>query len=141
MFSTLMQISVARYGQDEQWTKGHEEEVDKAKKYVDFCCRLHRAQLEGGRYFLHGHPWFASPLNLEGILESLADDRAMTTRGDQCQSGLRTHVANKDGEQGYEMQPIGFMGSSWVVMDTLDCRCPRDPSHASLFGWLSVCCR
>ena len=56
MYSTLMQLNVARYTQAERWMRDHEVEVGKAERYEDFCCRLYRLQMEGGRYVLQNIP-------------------------------------------------------------------------------------
>ena len=64
-----------------------ERELRKATMHMEFVCKLHKAQVEAGMYFLHEHPATASSWGLKCVQEVLHLDGVDVTHGDQCQYG------------------------------------------------------
>ncbi len=62
-------------------------ELRTAKQHLEFCVELYRIQVQGGRYFVHEHPAYASSWQTE-IMESIMKDDGVTKATcDQCQYG------------------------------------------------------
>ena len=62
-------------------------ELRRAKQHLEFCVELYRIQVQGGRYFVHEHPAYASSWQTE-IMESIMKDDGVTKATcDQCQYG------------------------------------------------------
>ena len=55
--------------------------------HIDFVAELYQAQIDGGRYFLHEHPWNATSWQLDAVKKLLAVPSVQRVRGDQCQFG------------------------------------------------------
>ena len=69
-------------------------ELKRAKQHLEFCVELYRIQANGGRYFLHEHPAYASSWQTE-IMESIMKDDGVTkVTCDQCQYGCADESGN-----------------------------------------------
>ena len=62
-------------------------ELVRAKLHLDFVVSLDREQLDGGRFFLHKHPEYASSWGLKSIKDLLDVPEVQTVSADQCQYG------------------------------------------------------
>ena len=56
-----------------------------ARVHLDFVCRIYPEQLDGGRFFLHEHPAFATSWQEETIRNIAEHDDVQTVHADQCQ--------------------------------------------------------
>jgi hypothetical protein len=89
--------------------------------HINFLIELYRAQLDGGRYFVHEHPGNATSWGIPGIQKLLRDPKVDKVRGDQCQYGASVQFGDKAGSP--VMKPSGFMSNSQEVLKQLDRRC------------------
>ena len=58
--------------------------VAKAKRHLEFVAELYREQLDGGRYFLHEHPSYASSWAIPAIKAVRKMAGVQRVHGDQC---------------------------------------------------------
>ena len=59
----------------------------RAKQHLEFVASLYEEQLEGGRYFLHEHPLYASSWEVPAIEAVWDRPGVQRVHGDQCQFG------------------------------------------------------
>ena len=59
-FSRLQELNKYMYRNDPMWMAKFSEGIENAKRYVRFCVKLYRHQIENGRFFLLEHPWLAT---------------------------------------------------------------------------------
>ena len=85
--------------------------------HLEFVCRLYKEQLEGGRFFLHEHPAFASSWQERCVAEILELPHVARAVGDQCQYGQKSHRGAP------VKKPTGWMSNSKEVLRELSARC------------------
>ena len=83
--------------------------------HLKFLGSLCREQMENGRYFVHGHPgwatsWATSPIG--GLLE---DERVKRVRADQCMYGAQVQFWELIGEAGPDLVSFGVMLAGSVM--------------------------
>merc|ERR1739836_131146 len=99
-----------------------------AREHLEFCAKLYKLQIEGGRYFTHEHPSFAASWH-EDIMQDLGRKLGViVTHADQCAYGLVTR-----GPHGMApaQKPTKFMTNSPCVATELGRRCPNRMTHSS----------
>ena len=52
--------------------------------HLDFVCSLYQEQLDGGRYFLHEHPQYATSWSEPSVTKLLERNDVERVYGDQC---------------------------------------------------------
>ena len=82
MFSGLQNLT--------KWTGRKQEKLEKAKRHLEFICKVYRKQIDQGRWFLHEHPCTATSWSEKCVLDIMRMDTISTTITDQCMFGLRT---------------------------------------------------
>ena len=88
-----------------------------AMVHIAFCCQLYEDQINGGRYFLHEHPAWATSWKeqcVRRLWKFTGVDRVVC---DQCQLGA------DDGKGNPLMKPTGFLSNSPELLKELDRRC------------------
>ena len=88
---------------------------------MNFVAKLYREQLQGGRYFLHEHPLWATSWALGSIEELMAQPQVTRVHGDQCQFGAQIQSGPGHGQP--IKKPSGFMTNSPEIARALDVRC------------------
>ena len=115
-----------------------------AKLHLDFVAPLCREQLEGGRYFLHEHPMYATSWKHCSIADLLELPGVGLVRGDQCQYGAEAIRGPRKGDP--TKKPTGFLSNSPLVLKALSKQCqgrqglcsrPSGRSHVPLTGQLA----
>ena len=110
-----------------------EQELRKATMHMEFVCRLYKAQVEAGRYFLHEHPATASSWELRCIKEVLHLDGVDVTHGDQCQYGQRS-IEGSPIKKG-----IRWMSNAPAVLKSLGRRCRGRGGSCTMGGRHATC--
>ena len=64
--------------------------MDRARKQLEFCIKLHEIQMSNGRYLLHGHPNDAGPWQETMMKKLVSRQGVQRVVGDQCQFGLKS---------------------------------------------------
>ena len=94
-----------------------EQEHVAAMVHIEFMCELYRAQIDAGRYFLHGHPATAASWREEPIEDILAHEDVECVVGNRCQYG------QEDGEGNPVKTPTKFLSNSSEVLKALSKKC------------------
>ena len=119
-FCTWQAINKARYGENE--TKRALRVA--AEVHMKFVAELYQDQLDGGRYFLHEHPRWATSWSLEVIENIRRQPSVVLVQSDQCQYGAESKTSDGGGEKGSPiMKPTGFMTNSSSLAKALSRRC------------------
>ena len=108
-------------GADQEAVARFREQLGKARKHVEFCCKLYEYQLKRGAHFVHEHPWGAKSWDMECVTKLIHNEDVMIAMVDQCRFGLET--SGEDGSIGPARKRTGFMSSSWTVIEELDGAC------------------
>ena len=58
-FSMLQELNKHLHKGDPAWLQRFDNNLQKAKRHVRFCCEMYEYQIANGKYFLHEHPWLA----------------------------------------------------------------------------------
>ncbi len=119
-FSTFQAINTAR--------SSDRRAVDRARTaaivHIDFVCELYQEQIDGGRYFVHEHPFWATSWQLQKIEKIMSQDGVERVRGDQCQYGAQTQEDDGQSRRGDPiLKPTGFMTNSAAIGRALSKRC------------------
>ena len=95
-----------------------------AEAHLRFVSLLYKDQHDGGRYFLHEHPRWATSWSVRAI-ESISQlPGVQTVHGDQCQYGAETQSSDSISEKGSPiLKPTGFMTNAPKVAQALSRRC------------------
>ena len=59
----------------------------RAIMHLEFCLELYHEQIEGGRYFLHEHPAYASSWQTEAVMKCMKEPGVVKVIGDKCLYG------------------------------------------------------
>ena len=89
-------------------------------------------QMRKGRYFLFKHLAGASSWNEPCVQRLLKLPGVEVAEADQCQFGLVT--ADPTGKDKPALKPTRFASNSWLLLEELTRRCPRDHEHQPLMG-------
>ena len=89
--------------------------------HMDFVASLYREQLEGGRYFLHEHPRWASSWELDCIRSLMQVPGVQMAYADQCQYGAQARRGRDIGKP--VRKPTGFLSNSPCIIEALSRRC------------------
>ncbi len=93
----------------------------RAVAHLEFVVSLYVEQLQGGRYFLHEHPQYATSWT-ERVMKELAEIKGVIrTNGDQCQFGAEVKHGPKTGQP--VKKPTGFLTNSPKLAEVLTRRC------------------
>ena len=91
-FSTMNSINYSRMDTPEV-----EQRTDYGRTHLQFCARLYKLQVDGGRYFIHEHPQSASSWHEGCIQKLLKEEGVQRVVGDQCMYGLKAREGNRIG--------------------------------------------
>ena len=80
-FSTWQALNMAKAKDPEAMKRARIASV----MHLDFVTSLYQEQLDGGRYFLHEHPRYATSWSVPSIAKILGRDDVKMAHGDQCQ--------------------------------------------------------
>ncbi len=95
--------------------------LTQARTHLNFVVLLYREQLEGGRYFLHEHPRFATSWD-EGCIERLQEIPGVElVHADQCQYGAEVNIGVHRGKP--IKKPTGFLSNAPKLLEHLRRRC------------------
>ena len=98
-----------------------ERKLENARRHMEFVTQLYREQVEGGRYFLHEHPKFATSW-AEKCMKDLMDIPGVAlVHADQCQYGAEVLVGLHQGQP--IKKPTGFLSNAPRLLDHLRRRC------------------
>ncbi len=95
--------------------------LEQARVHLEFCFQLYREQLEGGRYFLHEHPKFATSWQEECVEELCKTPGVELVHADQCQLGAEVITGIKKGMP--VKKPTGFLSNATHLLERLKRRC------------------
>ena len=108
-FCTWQRLNAARYPDDGQRAAAREAAV----VHLEFVSQLYQDQIDGGRYFLHEHPRWATSWSLRCIEKISNQSGVVTVHGDQCQYGAETQSSDGVSSKGAPiLKPTGFMTNS-----------------------------
>ncbi len=85
-FTTFHAINAARSSDREAMAKAKTAAI----VHMNFVCELYQEQIDGGRYFVHEHPYWAASWQLQAVEKIMNQDGVERVRGDQCQYGAQT---------------------------------------------------
>ena len=92
--------------------------------HLEFVSQLYQDQIDGGRYFLHEHPRWATSWSLRCIEKISNQSGVVTVHGDQCQYGAETQSSDSVSSKGAPiLKPTGFMTNSPEIAVALSRRC------------------
>jgi hypothetical protein len=129
-FSRLQDLN--RYLHGDNYRELHDELKRRAVKHLEFCFRFAKMQMRKGRYFLFEHPAGASSWNEPCVQQLLKLPGVEVTEADQCQFGLV--IPDPNGDNKPALKPTRFASNSWLLLEELTRRCPRDHEHQPLMG-------
>jgi len=89
--------------------------------HLAFVASLYKDQIEGGRYFIHEHPKWATSWGENEIDELMSIPGVEVAHGDQCQYGAEVSRGPRKGSP--ILKPTGFMTNSAAVHTALSHRC------------------
>ena len=92
-----------------------------AEIQLNFVSELYQEQIDGGRYFLHEHPMWATSWQVASIAGICQQPGVQRVQGDQCQYGAEARSGPGQGQP--IMKPTGFMTNSPMVARALSKRC------------------
>ena len=116
-FSTWQRLNDARSTDVEATQRAFAE----ACRHIKFVSSLYQEQLDGGRYFLHEHPQFASSWALPCMKELARQPGVAVIAADQCQFGATVPQGPDRGRP--VKKPTGFMSNSLEILRSLGRRC------------------
>ena len=116
-FSTWMVLNRARA----RCVEAIDRALARAKKHLEFVASLYEEQLEGGRYFLHEHPLYASSWKVPAIEAVWDRPGVQRVHGDQCQFGAEVRTGPATGRP--VKKPSGFMTNSACIAASLNKQC------------------
>ena len=96
--------------------------IEHGRKHFQFCAKLYRMQVEGGRYFLHEHPQAATSWREPCMQKLLQEEGVQRVIGDQCQYGSNVKGGNHEGPA---RKSTGFLTNSPCIARKLCKRCPN----------------
>ena len=94
-----------------------QDEIDRARIHLAWCCKLYRSQVERGAYFLHEHPKLATSWMEPCIRGVLAIKGVGRVDADQCQLGQQDDLGQPI------RKPTGFMSNSPEILRALSVQC------------------
>ena len=94
-----------------------ERELIAGRVHLAWCCKLYKAQIARGAFFLHEHPGCATSWKEDCVREVLALKGVARVVADQCQLGQETEGGDPI------RKPTGFMSNSPCILGHLDRRC------------------
>ena len=103
-----------------------------AEVHLKFVCELYQEQIDGGRYFLHEHPMWATSWLLDCVDQIMRQEGVQKVRGDQCMYGAETKSGANKGQP--IMKPTGFMTNSAKIALSLSARCAGETGQCSRPG-------
>ncbi len=124
-FSTWQALNLAKSRRPEDMKRAK----IKAIVHVDFMVSLYREQIDGGRYFLHEHPSWATSWELQKMEELMATPGVRRIHGDQCQFGLEIRRGEHQGSP--LKKPSGFLSNSEHVLKALSRKCQGQGGECS----------
>ena len=92
------------------------EKLEIAKNHIRFCAELYQMQLDGGRYFLHGHPSNSTSWSVPEMVSLAAKPGVGLMTGDMCAYGMK--ISDKAGEA-LVKKSIRFLSNSPEVLKTV----------------------
>ena len=98
-----------------------EAELKAARVHLDFCMRLYKMQVKGGRFFVHEHPHDASSWNENSVKEVMNLQGVDIASVDMCVYGMRV---NTGPVQGPARKRTRIMSNSRHVLRRVACVCP-----------------
>jgi hypothetical protein len=127
-FSTFAPLSAAKTGKHREMAMAKVA----ATLHVNFVAELYQDQVDGGRYFLHEHPRWATSWELESINALRSQPGVQLVHGDQCKYGAETLSGDGRCEKGDPIRkPTGFMTNAPEVARALSRRCTGTGGHCS----------
>ena len=133
-FSTLQYLNMHLHKDDVEWTRKFKENLEKAKRHVEFGFNIYQYQREQGRFFLHEHPWLAGSWKMECVSSMEMQPDVMKVRTDMCQFGMVSHVESGSQELGPVLKPTGFLTNCEYIEKELSRRCDTSHKHVQLMG-------
>ena len=94
-----------------------ERELIAGRVHLAWCCKLYKAQIARGAFFLHEHPGCATSWREDCVREVLALKGVARVVADQCQLGQETEGGDPI------RKPTGFMSNSPCILGHLDRKC------------------
>ena len=94
-----------------------------------FSIELYRIQLQGGRYFLHEHPWTATSWELREMQKFMSQEGLCYSRGDMCVFGM---TSKDDLGEGLVMKPTGWLSNSWFIAEEVGRQCSNKVMYSDI---------
>ena len=85
-FSTLMGLNVNRMDPAKL-----REIIAQCMTHLKFVCRLYQMQIDGGRWFLHEHPWGAWSWQVDCVQDLLKQTGVAVVEGHMCPHGQHSY--------------------------------------------------
>ncbi len=92
LFSRLQELNKFMYKDDKLWMLKIQERMEQAKRYVEFCAKVYKFQIDNGRYFLHEHPYLATSWGLDCISKLMNREDVTRVLTHMCQFGMTSRV-------------------------------------------------
>ena len=124
-FSRLQDLNRHLHG--DKYRELHDELKRRAVKHLEFCFRFAKMQMRKGRYFVFEHPAGASSWNEPCVQRLLKLPGVKVTEADQCHFGVV--IPDPNGNDKPALKPTRFASNSWLLLEELNRRCPRDHEH------------
>ena len=116
-FSTWQALNNSKNPNKEEIERAYTEAVG----HLNFVTSLYIEQIEGGRYFLHEHPRYATSWTVEAMEELKKIPGVQISFGDQCQYGAEVRSGPERGSP--VKKPTGFLSNSPQVLRSLERKC------------------
>ncbi len=104
--------------------------IQEARELLIFACKAYKAQMRGGRVFLHEHPDSAQSWMTEEIAEVMDSPGVVRKRLDMCRFNLR---AKEQGKEGLVLKPTSITNRE-ALGNHLARRCHGNHKHIHLKG-------
>ena len=97
--------------------------------HMNFVAELYEEQVQGGRYFVHEHPLWATSWELACISKIMEHPNVTRVRGDQCQFGAEIQSGPHKGQP--IKKPSGFMTNAPEIARALNAQCQGSGGRCS----------
>ena len=99
-FSRLQELNKFVYKDDQLWMLKFQEQMEQAKRYVEFCAKVYKFQIDNGRHFLHEHPYLATSWGLDCVAKLMNREDVTRVLTHMCRFGMTSRVGGKGSELG-----------------------------------------
>ena len=126
VFSSLFWTNVSRMNPQDVRDK-----IREGLRHLLFCIELYKIQIQGGRYFLHEHPWGAWSWKVPALTQLMSMSGVHAVKGHMCAHGMYIEQP-AGGDPKLAFKPTGWLSNSPHILSELNKQCSNlrdNPQH------------